>query len=113
MVAQLGYSVVERSGGRVTSCAVYTVHMEMRSVCFLVESQNQDLRFLSGFEAKPLRQFVSGLISKSPGRFVSGLASKPLGWFSRFGQKTSGGGFPSLGLKTDFYGLVIWALKSP
>jgi hypothetical protein len=28
---QVGYSVVERSGGRVTSCAVYTVHVETRS----------------------------------------------------------------------------------
>jgi hypothetical protein len=28
---QVGYSVVERSEGRVTSCAVYTVHVETRS----------------------------------------------------------------------------------
>jgi hypothetical protein len=34
-------------------------------------------------------------------RFVSGVASKPLG-------RVSG-----LGLKTDSYGLVIWASKSP
>jgi hypothetical protein len=53
------------------------------------------------------------------------LASKPLGRFLRFGLKTSGDGFlvepqnqggegfPGLGLKTDSYGLVIWASKSP
>jgi hypothetical protein len=43
--------------------------VEMRSVGFLVEPQNQG------------RQFVSGLTSKPLERFVSGLASKPLGWF--------------------------------
>jgi hypothetical protein len=40
MVENVGYSVVERSGGRVTSCAVCTVHVEMRSTSFLVEPQN-------------------------------------------------------------------------
>jgi hypothetical protein len=40
MVAQVGYSVAERSGGRVTPCAVCIVHVEMRSVSFLVEPQN-------------------------------------------------------------------------
>jgi hypothetical protein len=40
MVAQVGYSVAERSGGRVTPCAVCTVHVEMRSTIFLVEPQN-------------------------------------------------------------------------
>jgi hypothetical protein len=58
MAAQVGYSVAGRSGCRVTPCAVYTVHMEIRSPGFLVEPQNQG------------RQFVSGLTSKS------------LGWFS-------------------------------
>jgi hypothetical protein len=41
----------------------------MRSVCFLVEPQNQGGWFFSGLTSKPL------------GQFVSGLASKPLGWF--------------------------------
>jgi hypothetical protein len=58
MVAQVGYSVTERSGGRVTPCAVCSVHVETRSAGFLVEPQNQG------------RQFVSGLTSKA------------LGWFS-------------------------------
>jgi hypothetical protein len=40
MVAQVSYSVVRLSEGRVTPCAVCTVHMETRSVDFLVESQN-------------------------------------------------------------------------
>jgi hypothetical protein len=41
MVAQVGYSVVGRSRGRVTLCAVCTGHVETRSVGFLVEPQNQ------------------------------------------------------------------------
>jgi hypothetical protein len=40
MVAHIGYSVAGRSRGRVTPCAVYTWHVETRSACFLVESQN-------------------------------------------------------------------------
>jgi hypothetical protein len=50
----------------VTLCVVFTMHVEMRSSCFLVEPQNQG------------RRFVSGLVSKPLGWFVSGLALKPL-----------------------------------
>jgi hypothetical protein len=42
---QVGYSVAGRSRGRVTSCAVCTVHKETRSVSFLVWHQNQDRWF--------------------------------------------------------------------
>jgi hypothetical protein len=52
----LGGWMIERS---VTSCAVCTVHVETRSTCFLVESQNQG------------RRFVSDLASKSLGRISS------------------------------------------
>jgi hypothetical protein len=48
---QVGYSVAGRSGGRMTSCAVCTVHKEMRSTDFLVEPQNQG-RQCSGFGLK-------------------------------------------------------------
>jgi hypothetical protein len=37
MFAHVGYSMAGRSRGLVTPCAVYTVHVETRSVCFLVE----------------------------------------------------------------------------
>jgi hypothetical protein len=57
MVAQVGYSVTERSRGRVTLCAVCTVHVEMRSVGFFVEPQNQGLRFVSGLASKSLGRF--------------------------------------------------------
>jgi hypothetical protein len=39
--AQVGYSVVEQSGGRVMPCAVCSVHKETRNTCSLVEPQNQ------------------------------------------------------------------------
>jgi hypothetical protein len=56
--AQVRYSVVGRLGGRVTSCAVCTVHEETRSVGFLVESQNQGRWFVRGFASKPLGRFL-------------------------------------------------------
>jgi hypothetical protein len=54
MIAQVGYSMAGRSRGRVTSCAVCTVHMVMRSAGFLVEPQNQGHRFVTGLASKPL-----------------------------------------------------------
>jgi hypothetical protein len=41
MVTQVGYLVPGRSRGRVALCAICTVHVETRSVGFLVEPQNQ------------------------------------------------------------------------
>jgi hypothetical protein len=69
MVVQVRYSVVERSGGRVTLCAICTVHVETRSMSFLVEAQNQGRRFVSSLASKPLEWFISGLVSKPLGRF--------------------------------------------
>jgi hypothetical protein len=69
MVAHVRYSVAGQSRGRVALCTVCTMHMETRSADFLVEPQNQGLRF------------VSGLISKSLGRFL------------RFDLKIGGDGF--------------------
>jgi hypothetical protein len=54
MIAQVGYSVAERSGGRVMLCAVCTVHEVTRSASLLVEPQNQGRRFMSGLALKPL-----------------------------------------------------------
>jgi hypothetical protein len=61
MVAQVGYSVAERSRGRVAPCVVCTWHVETRSVSFLVEPQNQGRRFVSGLASKPLERFLIGL----------------------------------------------------
>jgi hypothetical protein len=111
-------------------CAVCTVHVETRSTSFLVEPQNQGLRFVSGLASKPLRRFVSGLASKPLGRFLPVWAQNQwrrfllilpqnrwwrflpvwpenrCRWFSRFDLKTGGNGFPSLGLKTGSFCLV-------
>jgi hypothetical protein len=62
--------------------------MKTRSADFLVEPQNQGLRF------------------------VSGLASKPLGRFSPVWPQNRWLGFPGLCLKTGSSGLVIWPSKS-
>jgi hypothetical protein len=59
MVAQVGYSVTGQSRGQVAPCVVCTWHVETRSVGFLVESQNQGRRFVSGLASKPLRQFLA------------------------------------------------------
>jgi hypothetical protein len=81
MVAQVGYSVVGRSRGQVTLCAVCTVYLEMRSTNFLVEPQNQGRRFVSGLASKPLGRFVNGLSSKLLRRFSPVW---PQNWWRRF-----------------------------
>jgi hypothetical protein len=53
MVAHVGYSVTGQSRGRMAPCAVCTVYVETRSMSFLVESQNQGRRFISGLVSKP------------------------------------------------------------
>jgi hypothetical protein len=101
MVAQVRYSMARRSRGRVASCAVYNCHVEMRSVGFLVEPQNQSRWFVSGLPSKLVATVSPGLTSKS----AVGFLVKP--------QNQGGGGFLDLGLKTDSSSVVIWASKSP
>jgi hypothetical protein len=72
MVAQFGYSVTERSRGRVALCAVYIVHVETRSISFLVEPQNHSRWFI----LKTTGMIFSSLVSKSVTTVFSGLASK-------------------------------------
>jgi hypothetical protein len=57
MVAQVRYSVVGRSRGQVAPCAVCIMHVETRSMGFLVETQNQGRRFVIGLASKPLGRF--------------------------------------------------------
>jgi hypothetical protein len=59
MVAQVGYSVAGQSRGWEAPCAVCTVHVETRSVGFLVEPQNKSRRFLIGLG---LKTDVDGLL---------------------------------------------------
>jgi hypothetical protein len=101
MIAHVGYSVAERSGGWVMLCSVCIVHEEMNSTGFLVEPQNQGRRFASGLASKPLEQF-SSVWPQNRWRQFS-LVWPQNRWL----------GFLGLGLKADSYGLVIWTLKSP
>jgi hypothetical protein len=55
------------SRGWVAPCAVCTVHVETRSVSFLVEPQNHGQRFVSGLASKPLGRFLIGLGLKTNG----------------------------------------------
>jgi hypothetical protein len=99
MVAHVGYSVVGRSGGRVTSCAVYTVHVKTRSADFLVEPQNQGRWFVSGLASKPVLTVFSGLASKPVGMVSPSLTSKPVARVSRFGPQNQQLRFDDLCLK--------------
>jgi hypothetical protein len=67
MVTQVRYSVVGRSRGRVTPCAVCTVHVETRSADFLVERKKQGRWFINGLTSKSLGQFLIGLCLKTDG----------------------------------------------
>jgi hypothetical protein len=114
----------------VTSCAVCTVYVETRSTSFLVEPQNQGRRFVTGLTSKPVCQWYglkttgtvfSGLASqlvalvfssltlKSVATISPGLTSKAVVCFLVEPQNQGGGGFSTLDLKIDSYGLMIWA----
>jgi hypothetical protein len=80
---------------------VCTVHVETRSACFLVEPQNQGRRFVNGLASKPLRWFSPVWPQNWWQRFLLVLPQNR--WLE----------FLSLGLKTDSYGMVICASKSP
>jgi hypothetical protein len=66
-----------------------------------------------GLASKPAATVSSSLASKLVVMVSSDLASKPAVGFLVEHQNQGGGGFPALRLKTDCFGLVIWASKSP
>jgi hypothetical protein len=66
----------------------------------------------SGLASKPVATTFSSLASKLVVAVSPGLNSKPVVGFLVEPQNQGGGGFPSLGLKTSSFGLVIWASKS-
>jgi hypothetical protein len=66
-----------------------------------------------GLASKPVATVFAGLASKPVATVYPGLASKPVVDFLVEPQNQGGGGFPGLDLKTDRFGLVIWASKSP
>jgi hypothetical protein len=61
----------------------------------------------AGLASKPVMTVFSSLASKLVMTISPGLASKPAFGFLVEPQNQGGGGFPSLGLKTDSFGLVI------
>jgi hypothetical protein len=67
----------------------------------------------SGLASKPVVMVFSSLASKLVVTVSPGLTSKPAVGFLVEPQNQGGGGFPGLDLKTDSFGLVIWASKSP
>jgi hypothetical protein len=115
MVTQVGYSVVERSRSQVALCAFCTMHVETRSAGFLVEPQNQGLRFVSSLASKPLGRFP-GLASNPMVTVSPSLASKPMVTvFFWLGLKTGDDGFLGLASKSRVtvsqFGSQNWQLR--
>jgi hypothetical protein len=75
--SSIGQVLSDRTiGGRITPCAICTMHKEMRSTYFLVEPQNQGRRFF-GLDLKTDRPGLVIWDSKSPQWFLV-WASKPV-----------------------------------
>jgi hypothetical protein len=96
----------------VALCAVYTVHVETRSVGFLVEPQNQGQQFVSGLASKLMATVYEWFGQKTTRTVFTGLASKPV-------TTVSSGLAPKLvvtvswlSLKTKVVeGFPVWASK--
>jgi hypothetical protein len=67
----------------------------------------------SGLASNPAATVFSSLASKLVATISPSLASKLVVGFLVEPQNQGGGGFPSLGLKIDNSGLVIWTSKLP
>jgi hypothetical protein len=67
----------------------------------------------SGLASKSVVAVFSSLALKLIATVSPGLTSKPTVGFLIEPQNQGGGGFLGLCLKTESYGLVIWASKSP
>jgi hypothetical protein len=87
--AQVGYSVAERSGGRVTPCAVCTVHVEIWNTSFFVEPQNQGHRF-SGLSLKIGRFGLVIWVSKSSCQFLGLCLKTKMAMAFQLHHKTDG-----------------------
>jgi hypothetical protein len=67
----------------------------------------------TGLASKPVATVFSSLASKLVATVSPCLASKSVVGLLVEPQNQGGGRFSGLGLKTDSFGLVIWASKSP
>jgi hypothetical protein len=72
-----------------------------------------DVTVFTGLASKPVATIFSSLASKLVVMVSPDLPSKLAVGFLVEPQNQDGGGFSGLGLKTDIFGLVICALKSP
>jgi hypothetical protein len=98
--AQVGYSVAERLRGRVTLCAVWTMHKGTRSAGFLVWPQIQCRRFLPAWSQTGGFGFLgSGLKPNSYGLMI--WAAKSPWWFLGLDLKTKWATICRLCHKTD------------
>jgi hypothetical protein len=65
-----------------TLCVICTMHEETRSICFLVEPQNQGLRTIGTISpdltSKPVATVSPGLTSKPVTMVSPSLVSKPV-----------------------------------
>jgi hypothetical protein len=84
----------------------------MTTVCEWFDLKTTQTVF-DGLVSKLVVTVFSSLTSKPVVTISPGLTSKSVVGFLVEPQNQGGGGFPSLGLKTDSYGLVIWASISP
>jgi hypothetical protein len=108
--AHVGYSVAGWSGGRVTPCAVCTMHVESE---FLGWASKPRSTIYKWFGLKTTRTILSGLASKPVAIISPGLVSKLVADFLFEPQNQDSGGFFELCLITGRYGLIICASKSP
>jgi hypothetical protein len=85
------------------------MHVETRSVSFLVESQNQGRRFVSGLVSKPLGRFLIGLGLKTDGDSLWVVwPQNHSDGFSQFGLKTGGDGFSSVWASKPMVTVCEW-----
>jgi hypothetical protein len=92
MVAQFGYSVAGRSRGQVASCVVSTVHVETRSVSFLVDPQNHGGGGILGLGLKTDSYGLVIWVLKSPRQFLSLCLKIKRASVYPLRHKTNGGG---------------------
>jgi hypothetical protein len=80
MVAQVGYSVVGRSRGRVAPCAVYTVHMASKPRSTVCEwfGLKTTWTVFTGLDSKLVTMVCEWFGLKTTWTVFTGLASKPM-----------------------------------